>query len=161
LLLCDSCTEGFITLFLCVYMFYTSNWFISSIILLTTPLPFLWWLPQVSVFHIHSCIESTSSIFILFAVFIYLPHPVLHSCPSLFRCLFAVQWGFYLGILPINILCLSQFNPPSILFLTLFPHPAFFNSFQWEIWGECPVYLFFLYYPAVLLFNSLQSISVH
>jgi hypothetical protein len=56
----------------------------------------------------------------LFTFFIYSPSPisalslawpVLHSCDSLFRCLFAVSWGIYLGILAINILCLSQSKP--------------------------------------------------
>jgi hypothetical protein len=71
-------------------------------------------------FHIHSCIESTSTIFTFFPSFIYIPlpisallltWPVFHSCPSLFRCLSIVQWGFCFGILPVDVLCLSQSNP--------------------------------------------------
>jgi hypothetical protein len=33
---------------------------------------------------------------------------------SFFRCLFIVQWNFCLGIIPVYVLCLSQYNPTSI-----------------------------------------------
>jgi hypothetical protein len=46
--------------------------------------------------------------------------PVFHSCPSLFRCLFIVQWDFCLGIVPVHALCLSQYNP---LHCISFPFP--------------------------------------
>jgi hypothetical protein len=38
---------------------------------------------------------------------------------SLFRCLFAVQWDFCLGIIPVHALCVNQCNPLS----TALPHP--------------------------------------
>jgi hypothetical protein len=81
-------------------------------------------------FHIYTCIKSTSTIFTIFTFFIYLSPlisalplawPVLYSCPSLFRCLFIVQWDFCLGILPISILRLSEYNSRPLYFLTLFP----------------------------------------
>jgi hypothetical protein len=81
----------------------TLVWFIPFIILF--PLPLLKWLWQVSMFHIHTCIESTSTI-------LTLPYPLcspspswcypplsmtaLHSCSSLFKCLLIVQWAFVL-----------------------------------------------------------------
>jgi hypothetical protein len=67
-------------------------------------------------FHIHCCIESTSTIFTFFTSFIYLSFAlslvwsILHSCPPLFRCVFIVQWDFCLGISPVHALCLSQSN---------------------------------------------------
>jgi hypothetical protein len=76
-------------------------------------------------FHVHTCIESLSIIVTLLYP-LYLPSPS-HKCPPtpawlfhilsfLFRYLFVFQWGFCLGILPVNILCLDQSNP-----LTTFP----------------------------------------
>jgi hypothetical protein len=78
-----------------IYLYYTLNWFFPSIILLSTLVPFLWRFQQVWMLYIHTCIESTWTIF-NFTFFIYSPPPisalplawhVLHSCPSLFRCL--------------------------------------------------------------------------
>jgi hypothetical protein len=46
--------------------------------------------------------------------------PILHSCPSLFRCPFIVHWGFlpwYFTL--VNVLCLCQYNLPPPCFLTL------------------------------------------
>jgi hypothetical protein len=69
--------------------------------------PFLKWLPQFSMFHIHACIESTSLYSSSFTQFTYPPLPTrilplawssLHSCPSLFKCLFSVQCGFALEV---------------------------------------------------------------
>jgi hypothetical protein len=48
-----------------ISMCYTSIWFIPSIVPTPTPFSFLGWLQQVSVFHIHPCVESTSTIFTL------------------------------------------------------------------------------------------------
>jgi hypothetical protein len=66
--------------------------------------PFLKWLWQVSIFHIHTCVGNTSTTFIL----LYPPPPV--STTSLTILSFVVKvfvhysvW-FYLGILPINYL---------------------------------------------------------
>jgi hypothetical protein len=99
--------------------YYTTIWFITSIILLPTPFP-LTWCQQVSMFYIHACIESTWTYLPSFTLFIYPPLPpstvyitwsALHSCPSLFICLFVVQWNFCLGSLSVNILCLNWSKP--------------------------------------------------
>jgi hypothetical protein len=55
-----------------VYMYYNPNWFISSIFLLSTLVSFLWWFQQFLKFYIHSCTESTSTIFTFLKV--YIPH---------------------------------------------------------------------------------------
>jgi hypothetical protein len=77
---------------------------------------------------------SPSLLFFIYFLFptsdLPLTQPVLCSCPSLFRCLFIVQWEFCLSLLPVNITCLSQSSLPSLVFLTLFPHPVLFSSFQ-------------------------------
>jgi hypothetical protein len=107
-----------------IYIYYTLIWFISSIILHPNPFPFLKWLQQVSMFHIHTCIEniSTRLTLLCFTLFIYPPlecpplnRTYLHSCTLLFKCVFFVQWWFYLGILPINILWLNESNPSPLL----------------------------------------------
>jgi hypothetical protein len=113
-----------------INIYHTSVWFIFSIILFPTPLPFLKQLPQVSVFHIHTCIESTSTIFTLLYPF-HLPsppdstfplaRPVLHSCPSLIKYLFIVHGNFFLVILPVNILCLKLWRSNTS---TTLPHPC-------------------------------------
>jgi hypothetical protein len=68
------------------------------------------------------CTESTSTIFTFLTSFFYptppistllLVWPAFHSYPSLFRCLFVLQWDFCLGIIPVHVLCLSQSNPSS------------------------------------------------
>jgi hypothetical protein len=55
-----------------VYMYYSPVWFIS-IFLLSTLAPFLWYFPWVKIFYIHSCIESTSTIFTFLISFFYSP----------------------------------------------------------------------------------------
>jgi hypothetical protein len=87
--------------FLPVYVSYTKGFLYIHVLYSSphTPLPFLRWFQQVSVFHVHICIESTSTF-----TFFYNPSfptsalliawPYLHSCPSLFRCLFIFQLGF-------------------------------------------------------------------
>jgi hypothetical protein len=58
--------------------------------------------------------------------------PVLHSCLSLFWCLFIVQGDFCLGILLANVLCISQSNPlhcTSLLFPPVLCCSAFFSVF--------------------------------
>jgi hypothetical protein len=45
-------------------------------------------------------------------------------------CLLVIQWTFCLGILPINVLFLNQFNPLHYSFLTFSPYTVLFNSFQ-------------------------------
>jgi hypothetical protein len=54
----------------CVYCI--PNWFIS-IFFLSTLVPFLWWFQQVKKFYIHSCIDSTSTIFTFLISFFYTP----------------------------------------------------------------------------------------
>jgi hypothetical protein len=46
-----------------IYMYYSLIWFISSIFLLSTLVPVLWWFQQVYKFYTHFCIECTSTIF--------------------------------------------------------------------------------------------------
>jgi hypothetical protein len=120
-------------------MYCITNWFIPSIFLLCTLVPLLWWFQQVWILYIHSCIESSSTIFMFFTSFFYPPSVVcnfpllwliFHSRPSLFKCLFIFQWDFCLGIIPVHALCLSQCNPlhctsspfpPILCCLTVFP----------------------------------------
>jgi hypothetical protein len=54
-----------------VYMDYSPIWFISSIFLLSTLVPFLWWLQMLYKFYIHSYMQSTSTILISFTSFFY------------------------------------------------------------------------------------------
>jgi hypothetical protein len=63
-----------------VYMYYNLNWFISSIFLLSTLAPFLWWFQLVLKFYIHSSIEGTSTIFTFFTSFFY-PTPLICDLP--------------------------------------------------------------------------------
>jgi hypothetical protein len=55
------------------YVHYSLIWFISSIFLLSTLVPFLWWFQLVLKFSIHSSIESTSTIFTFLTSFFYPP----------------------------------------------------------------------------------------
>jgi hypothetical protein len=74
---------------------------------------------------------------------------MLHYCPSLFRCLFIVQWNFCLGILPVCIV-LKLIYTPKLHFHTLFPHPMLFNSFH----GFC--FILFLHRYDVFHYCSLS-----
>jgi hypothetical protein len=56
-----------------VYMYCSFTWFISSIFLLSTLVPFLWLFQLVYKFYIHSCIASTSTIFIFLTSSSYPP----------------------------------------------------------------------------------------
>jgi hypothetical protein len=56
--------------------------------------------------------------------------PVLHSCLSLFWCLFIVQGDFCLGILLANVLCISQSNPLHCTSLLFPPCSVLFSLFQ-------------------------------
>jgi hypothetical protein len=56
--------------------------------------------------------------------------PVLHSCPSLFKCLSIVEWGFCLGISPVNILCLNQSDSLHCCSFCFSSDPILFTSFQ-------------------------------
>jgi hypothetical protein len=47
--------------------------------------------------------------------------PVFHSCPLLFRWLFVGQWDFWLCIISVHALCLSQCNPLNICTSSPFP----------------------------------------
>jgi hypothetical protein len=61
--------------------------------------------------------RDTSTIFAFLTSFFY-PHslicdlplalPVFYSCHALFRYTFIVQWDFYLGIVPVHALSLTQ-----------------------------------------------------
>jgi hypothetical protein len=71
-----------------LFVYYSLIWFISSIFLLSTLILFLWWFWLVLKVYIHSCIESTSTIFTFLASFFYsalriydlpLVWPVLHN----------------------------------------------------------------------------------
>jgi hypothetical protein len=54
-----------------VYMYYNSIWFISSIFLLSTLVPFLWLFQLVLKFYTHPCTKSTSAIFTFLTAFFY------------------------------------------------------------------------------------------
>jgi hypothetical protein len=116
----------FLMAFPCIYGLYPE---LVHPLYFSTSVLFLWWFQQAKKFYIHFCIESTSTIFTLTSCF-YPPPPVsallawpfFHSCPSLFGCLFVGQWGFCLGFIPVNALCLSQCNP---LHCTSWPFPFY------------------------------------
>jgi hypothetical protein len=73
-----------------IFIYYTLVWFIHSIILLPTPFPFLKWLQQVSMLHIHICIESISAIFtLLYRLYLLFPS---HWCPPLNMTCFTFLW---------------------------------------------------------------------
>jgi hypothetical protein len=107
-------------------MYYIPNWFLPSffsflslshLMVISSKLNILYsFLYRKYINHIH-----------LIFLLLTLPHPkilplswpVFHSCPSLLRCLFIVQWDFCLGIIPVYVLCLSQSNHPPLHFLAL------------------------------------------
>jgi hypothetical protein len=78
--------------------------------------------------------------------------PVLHPCPSLFKCLLIVRCEFCLGILPVNILCLSQSNS-----LHYFSSPFPLTLYCSTVFGVfcCVLFLHrwdvFHYYPLSLI----------
>jgi hypothetical protein len=90
-------------------------------------------------FHVHTWQKGHQLYSLSFTLFIYPPAPisaspltwpVLHSCPSLFKCLVFVQWGFCLGILLVNILCTNQSNPLHYSSCPPSPYLVLFSSFQ-------------------------------
>jgi hypothetical protein len=80
--------------------------------------------------HIHSCIENKSTTVPSFTLFIYPPppsctfpftSPVSLSYPTLFKCLFIVQWGFAL-VICLQIYCtLTSLKHSNILPYTVPP----------------------------------------
>jgi hypothetical protein len=97
-------TGSFIVLFSCIYIYmkkiwkniyYAPNWFITSIFLLSTLVPFLWWFQQVWIFYIHTCIERIST-FTLSSSSLSLPS---HQFPSLSMTCFYVLVLHCLGSL--------------------------------------------------------------
>jgi hypothetical protein len=107
-------------------------WFIFSIIIFLPSFPFLKWLRKISMFDIHECIESTSTIFI-FLYPLHLPSPPTHppltwtlsqSCPSLFKCLLIFEgfspWYFTCKYTVLSI----SLTPSSIL-----PYPLPLNLY--------------------------------
>jgi hypothetical protein len=69
----NSCTGGFLGhVHICVH--WTLDWLISPFFSLP-PTPFLKWLQQVSVFHTHTCVARTSSMFTLLTFFIHSSPP--------------------------------------------------------------------------------------
>jgi hypothetical protein len=83
--------------------------------------------------------------------------PVWYSCPSLLKYMLVVQWGFCLGILPVNILGLSLSNCSSSLFS---PSPVLFNSFQCVslclVSTQCDVFHYYSLSIILFFFSSSQ-----
>jgi hypothetical protein len=119
------------------------------------------------VFHIHSCIENTSTIFThLFPLHL---SSLYHSCPpfnilacysssSLSRHLFIFQWEFCLGISPVSILCLNQSNP-SITLHNLFPLPCIIQQFSVCFFVSCHYIDVMLCHYFNHILSSLSSFS--
>jgi hypothetical protein len=59
-----------------IFVYYNSNWFISSVFPISTLVSFLRW------FHIHSCIESTSTTFTLTSCLSHMWPPLSMTCFS-------------------------------------------------------------------------------
>jgi hypothetical protein len=89
----------------------------------SSPSPFIKWLWQVSMFHNHTCIESTSTIFTLI-------YPPPHSCPPLNVTCFMLQSlivychsllnGVWPWMLPVNALYFDRCN---LLYCSSLPFP--------------------------------------
>jgi hypothetical protein len=153
-----------------IYIYYTPNWFVSSIILFALVL-LLQWFQLVWMLHIHTCIESTSTIFTFFTFFIYSPLPIsalplarpdLHSSPSLLRFLFNVQWDFCLVYIYLINKCilLKSISPPSTALGYPFPPilccSTIFNMFcSVLVLHRCDVFHYsFLSSSITLLYQS-------
>jgi hypothetical protein len=97
------------------YTYCTLVWFIPSIILPPSQLPFLKWCWQVSIFHIHTCSYST-----IFTI-LYPPHwpsPSLSPPPLNMTCftfLFFIDCLLFSGVLP------WYFTGKYIVFFTILP----------------------------------------
>jgi hypothetical protein len=103
-------------------MYYNPNWFISSIFLLSTLVPFLWWFQQVLKFYIYSCIGSTSTIFTFLVSFF----SVSPGVPPLLLQFYLLQFRLLHRALPLLLGSSDgcpDFEPPDLplyWFLTLF-----------------------------------------
>jgi hypothetical protein len=103
-----------------VYMYYNPNWFIFSIFLHSTLVPFLWCFQLVLEFYIHSCIENISTTFILVSFFyptflvcdLPLLWPAFYSIAvfvlGLYSNLFPYIWEYSLPLPPIKMLPLLR-----------------------------------------------------
>jgi hypothetical protein len=104
--------------FTCIHTMYSVCF--TPFIILPLPLsPFIKWLWQVSLFHIHRCIDNHWPYSPSFTLIISLPLPLVPSpyhelfyIPVLY-CLSACTLfsGSFLSIFPVNILCFNQSNP--------------------------------------------------
>jgi hypothetical protein len=96
-------TGGFVVTFLDIHVLYSklvhplhySFFYPSSFLMVSSPgfnVPYsFFYRKQINHIHLFYPPSPTSSL--------SLAWPVWHFCPSLFRCLFIVQWDFCLGIL--------------------------------------------------------------
>jgi hypothetical protein len=103
-----------------IYIYCTPIWFIPSINLPLLPLPFSKWLWLVSVFHIHTCIESTSTIFTLLYSLSHYYHTLSMTCITFSSLIVLVSVhclvGFCPGILPVS----SAYFKMKYFFIKLF-----------------------------------------
>jgi hypothetical protein len=120
-----------------IYICCIPVWFILSTILPLPTFPFLRWLQQVSVFHSHVCTERTST---TFPLPLHLTQPMLHSCPSSFKCLFWFS-GDFDWCFTYKYIVLKSVSPPPLLCLTLFPYPVWFGSCQCVSWCLVPTHV--------------------
>jgi hypothetical protein len=95
-----------------VYMYYNPNWFIFSIFLHSTLLPSLWWFQLIYKFYIHSCIESTSTIFTFLFSFFY-PISLVGDLPLVWPILYNIVI-FVLGLYSIYERKHEAFGPLSL-----------------------------------------------
>jgi hypothetical protein len=86
--------------------------------------------------------------------------PILHSCLSLFGCLFVVQWDFCLGIISVHVLCLSQSSHPPLHFLTLSPILYCLTVFIVAFLCLIATQMWFIHYHSVSFIFFSSSLSL-
>jgi hypothetical protein len=74
--------------------------------------------------HLHFLLSPSPPINVL-----PLTESVFHSCPSLFGCMFIIQWNFCFGIIPVHALCSSHCNLLHCTSSHFSPYPVLLNSF--------------------------------
>jgi hypothetical protein len=128
--------QGVLLWLFLIYTYHTLVWFIPF---LFSHFPFLKQFWQVSILHIHTCKENTSTIFPILHP-LHLPSSSQWYLPLNLTCftfLYFIVWvsihcslGFCKGILPVNILYFNQYNPLYYSFFMFYPYLVLFSSFQ-------------------------------
>jgi hypothetical protein len=150
-------------MYVCMYMYYTSNWFIPSIFLLSALVPFFMVISS-SLNVLYSFLYRKYINYIHLLYILLLPC-LSHQFPPLSVALHCLGVCCSMGFLPwyftYKYIKLESIYPLSTVLPYPFPHPVLFNSFQRASFCLVPAQMWYiLLLFTILLFSSSFSLSL-